>query len=133
MASTNRRYYFAARNEKTDHGYMINFVNIPQASAVGATYEETVYYSYRVLADFLSHLPDGEAALAAYSLTSLPKTTDDNVFYSLVSVTSDFDPHKMVTHFTLPQAPPEEIRRKANELAKLVHHQDKAREAAGLS
>ena len=129
MATSTRRYYFAARNEKTDHGYMINFVNIPQASAVGSTYEEAVYYSYRVLADFLSHLPDGEAALTAYSLTSLPKAKEEDVFYSLVSVTPDFDPHRMVTHFTLPQAPPAEIRRKASELAKLVHHQDKAREA----
>ncbi|WP_390406932.1 hypothetical protein [Lacticaseibacillus jixiensis] len=130
MADKARRYYFAARNEKTDHGYMINFVNIPQASAVGATYEEAVYYSYRVLSDYLSHLPEGEAATTAYSLAELPKGRSANVFYSLVSVTPDFNPHKMVTHFTLPQAPPAEIRRKASELAKLVNHQNKAREAA---
>lgn len=130
MADKTRRYYFAARNEQTDHGYTINFVNIPEASAMGSTYEEAVYYSYRVLADFLSHLPDGEAALTAYSHAELPKAKTEGVFYSLVSVTPDFDPHRMVTHFTLPQAPPAEIRRKASELAKLVHHQDKAREAA---
>ena len=124
-----RRYYFAARNEQTEHGFQISFVNIPQASALGSTYEEAVYYSYRVLADFLRHLPEGEAALAAYSLTTLPKAKTEGVFYSLVSVTPDFDPHRMVTHFTLPQAPPAEIRRKASELAKLVRHQDRAREA----
>lgn len=130
MADKTRRYYFAARNEETAHGYEISFVNIPQAQAVGATYEEAVYYSYRVLADFLSHLPQDEAALTAYTHATLPSAKADNVFYSLVSVTPDFDPHKMVTHFTLPQAPPAEIRRKASQLAKLVHHQNKAREAA---
>ncbi|MFD1431942.1 hypothetical protein [Lacticaseibacillus yichunensis] len=125
MAKTTRRYYFAARNERTTHGYRINFVNIPQAEASGTTYEETVYYSYRVLAEFLAHLPKDEAALTAYTLNQMPDTEDNNVFYSLVSVTPDFDPHKMVTHFTLPQAPPAEIRRKASKLAQLVAHQSK--------
>ncbi|WP_179395147.1 hypothetical protein [Lacticaseibacillus absianus] len=120
MAKTTRRYYFAARNEKTPNGYTISFVNIPHAQAVGVTYEETVYYSYRVLSDFLSHLPDDEAALTAYTLAQIPDSEEPNVFYSLVSVTPDYDPHKMLTDFTLPQAPPAEIRRRAGELANLV-------------
>ncbi|WP_125702866.1 hypothetical protein [Lacticaseibacillus daqingensis] len=120
MPKTTRRYYFAARNEKTPHGYTISFVNIPHAQAVGVIYEETVYYSYRVLADFLAHLPADEAALTAYTLTQLPASEEPNVFYSLVSVTPDFNPHKMTTDFTLPQAPPAEIRRRAAQLAGLI-------------
>lgn len=124
MSQPKRHYYFAARNQKTANGYMISFVNIPKAQAVGATYEETVYYSYRVLEEFLSHLPAGEAALTAYTLRTVPETEEPGVFYSLVSVTPDFDPHKMETHFTLPQAPPEEIRRKASKLAQLAGHRN---------
>lgn len=95
MAKTGRHYYFVARNEKTKTGYHISFPNIPNAEAVGTTYEETVYYSYRVLADFLSHLPKQEAEIRAYTLSDIPDTVASNVFYSLVSVTPDFDPHKM--------------------------------------
>ncbi len=112
MAKTGRHYYFVARNEKTKTGYHISFPNIPNAEAVGTTYEETVYYSYRVLADFLSHLPKQEAEIRAYTLSDIPDTVASNVFYSLVSVTPDFDPHKMETHFTLPQTPPADIRQK---------------------
>lgn len=118
-----RHYNFVAKNEKTAHGYVISFVNIPAAQAVGATYEEAVYYSYRVLSDFLAHLPADEVALTAYTLADIPDATSQDVFYSLVSVTPDFDPHKMTTHFTLPQTPPAEIRRKASKLAKLVARQ----------
>lgn len=115
-----RHYNFIAKNTKTPHGYEISFPNIPAAQAVGANYEEAAYYSYRVLADFLKHLPQDEAAITAYSLTTIPDTADPNVFYSQVAVTPDFDPHKMVTHFTLPQAPPAEIRAKAKRLAGLA-------------
>ena len=45
MAKTGCHYYFVARNEKTKTGYHISFPNIPNAEAVGTTYEETVYYS----------------------------------------------------------------------------------------
>ncbi|MGO3582342.1 MAG: hypothetical protein ACTJER_03300, partial [Lacticaseibacillus paracasei] len=92
--------------------------------AVGTTYEETVYYSYRVLADFLSHLPKQKAEIRAYTLSDIPDTVSSNVFYSLVSVTPDFDPHKMETHFTLPQTPPADIRQKAAKLAGLVTPND---------
>ncbi|RND75547.1 hypothetical protein FAM18133_01188 [Lacticaseibacillus paracasei] len=74
MAKTGRHYYFVARNEKTKTGYHISFPNIPNAEAVGTTYEETVYYSYRVLADFLSHLPKQEAEIRAYTLSDIPDT-----------------------------------------------------------
>ncbi|WP_225046990.1 hypothetical protein [Lacticaseibacillus kribbianus] len=128
MVKTTRRYYFAARNAKTPHGYEINFVNIPHAQAVGVTYEETVYYAYRVLADFLLHLPE-DADLADYTLHQIPVSEDENVFYSLVSATPDFDPHKMMTDFTLSQAAPLEIRRQADRIARLVAH---ARDLAAL-
>ena len=124
MAKTGRHYYFVARNEKTKTGYHISFPNIPNAEAVGTTYEETVYYSYRVLADFLSHLPKQEAEIRAYTLSDIPDTVSSNVFYSLVRVTPDFDPHKMETHFTLPQTPPADIRQKAAKLAGLVTPND---------
>lgn len=124
MAKTGRHYYFVARNEKTKTGYHISFPNIPNVEAVGTTYEETVYYSYRVLADFLSHLPKQEAEIRAYTLSDIPDTVSSNVFYSLVSATPDFDPHKMETHFTLPQTPPADIRQKAAKLAGLVTPND---------
>ena len=123
MAAAIRHYNFIAKNKKTAHGYEISFPNIPAAQAVGENYEEAAYYSYRVLADFLKHLPAGEAALTAYTLTTIPAATEPDVIYSQVSVTDDFDPHKMVTHFTLPQAPPAEIRAKARQLAALAERQ----------
>ncbi|WP_262314866.1 hypothetical protein [Lacticaseibacillus parakribbianus] len=128
MVKTTQRFYFAARNAKTAHGYEINFVNVPHAQAVGVTYEETVYYAYRVLADFLLHLPE-DAKVSDYTLRQIPESEDENVFYSLVSATPDFDPHKMTTHFTLPQAGPAEIRRQGDRLAHLVAH---ARDLAAL-
>ena len=120
MAKATRHYFFAARNEKNAHGYTIQFVNIPQLTAQGVTYQETVYYAYRVLASFLQSLPKNAAALKAYTLNTIPDTDDPNVFYSLVSVTEDFDPHQMMMHFTLPQAPPDEIKRMAGQLAHLT-------------
>ncbi|MFD1441961.1 MULTISPECIES: hypothetical protein [Lacticaseibacillus] len=126
MAKATRRYFFAARNEKTPDGYLIQFVNMPELTAKGTTYQETVYYAYRVLANFLLGLPKKSAPLSAYTLTSLPDDEPDpNVFYSLVSATEDFDPHKMEMHFTLPQAPPDEIRRMGGQLAHLTTYHQK--------
>ena len=62
--------------------------------------------------------------IRAYTLSDIPDTVSSNVFYSLVSVTPDFDPHKMETHFTLPQTPPADIRQKAAKLAGLVTPND---------
>ncbi|KRM72474.1 hypothetical protein [Lacticaseibacillus brantae] len=120
MPTTNRRYFFVAKNERTAHGYTITFVNLPHLFALGENYDETVYYAYRVLSDYLTHAPKQEAATAAYALTTLPTEVPDNVFYSLVSVTEDFDPHKMENYFTLAQRPPEEIRTNANKIANLI-------------
>jgi outer membrane lipoprotein-sorting protein len=121
MAQTGRRYFFVAKNTKTKSGYTIEFLNIPQLYASGVTYIEAVYYSYRVLADFLNQLPDDEAALAAYTLSSIPDNKDDT-FYTIISVPGDFDPHKMQTTFTIAQSLPEEIRNQADKLSHLVDY-----------
>lgn len=119
MPDTQHRYFFVAKNTKTDHGYTIEFLNIPQLYASGETYAETVYYSYRVLADFLKQLPQEEAAITAYTLSAIPDNTD-NTFYSIVSVPSDFNPHRMNTTFTISQALPDDIRKQAAQLSHLV-------------
>ncbi len=123
-AKTERRYFFVAKNVKTDSGYTIEFLNIPHVSASGVTYAETVYYSYRALSDFLSQLPEGEAALAAYTLAGIPENAE-NTFYSIVSVPSDYNPHKMTTTFTIAQTLPDEIRNQAAKLSHLVEYDDK--------
>ncbi|KRO16684.1 hypothetical protein [Lacticaseibacillus saniviri] len=122
-AST-RRLFFVSHTIKTDRGYSIKFPNIPNGYAKGTTYEETLYYAYRVLSDFLSHLPKDEVAMTAYTLRDLPEVDSDNDFYALVSVPENFDPHQMRTYFTLPQVPPAEIRQKANAIAKIISNQE---------
>lgn len=122
ITETNQRYFFVAKNTQTATGFQISFTNIPHAQASGVTYEETVYYAYRVLADFLSHLPEGELALTAYTLHNLPQEATPATFYSLVGVTPDFDPHKMTTTFILEQAPPDAIRREAARIADRIAH-----------
>jgi len=73
------------------------------------------------LSDYLTHQPREEATMAAYALSNIPEQVPENIFYSVVSVTADFDPHKMETYFTLPQMPPEDVRQNANKIAKLIN------------
>lgn len=121
MADRTRHYFFVAKNTKTKTGYTIEFPTIPNLFASGVTYLEAVYYSYRVLSDFLKQLPHDEAALAAYTLSSIPDNKE-NTFYTIVSVPGDFDPHQMQTTFTIAQNLPEEIRRQADKLSHLVEY-----------
>ncbi|WP_155286540.1 hypothetical protein [Lacticaseibacillus zhaodongensis] len=121
VSKKERHYFFVAKNVKTDHGYTIEFLNIPHLYASGVTYIETVYYSYRVLADFLNQLPDDEAAVTAYTLSSIPEN-EDHTFYTIISAPSDFDPHKMTTTFTIAQTLPAEIRKQAETLSHLVDY-----------
>lgn len=123
MTQTGRHYFFVAKNTKTEAGYHISFPTIPNLFASGVTYLEAVYYAYRVLSDFLQQLPDNEAALAAYTLSSIPDNVE-NTFYTIVSTTSDFDPHKMQTTFTIAQNLPDEIRRQAEKISRLVDYHD---------
>lgn len=125
MTQTGRHYFFVAKNTKTDAGYNISFPSIPNLFASGVTYLEAVYYSYRVLADFLQQLPDDEAALAAYTLSAIPENVA-STFYTIVSVPSDFNPHQMQTTFTIAQNLPEEIRRQADKLSHLVDYHESA-------
>lgn len=119
------KYIFGAKNIKTRDGYQINFLNIPHIFAKGTTYEETVYYSYRVLSHFLTQITDKSEDIEAYTfhkVSDLDLTED--TFYSLILVTPDLDPHKMETSFILPQATADHISDEAEIIGKMINFQN---------
>ncbi|MCH4170651.1 MAG: hypothetical protein LKF36_05415 [Lactobacillus sp.] len=124
QAESNQNFVFGVKNTKTNDGYTINFINIPQIFAKGKTYEETVYYSYRVLANFLLPFSDNLEKIKAYTFRTVD-TVDmsENTFYSLITVTGDLDPHKMETAFILPQTTAAHVNQEADMLSKLINYQ----------
>lgn len=92
-------YLFLALNQSTPLGCTIEFVDLPTTVTRGAVYDETVYYSYRVLAQYLMTLDDPASAATA---KDLPLIAPEDAFYSLVSVEPDLNPHHMQTHLITP-------------------------------
>lgn len=119
------KFIFGVKNVKTHDGYMITFLNIPNIFAKGVTYEETVYYSYRVLSNFLTPLAAKPESIEKYTFHKASdfELTDDS-FYSIISATPDLDPHKMETSFILPQTTSAHIGQEADMLSKLINYQN---------
>ncbi|MFD1672711.1 hypothetical protein ACFQ5M_11420 [Agrilactobacillus yilanensis] len=119
------KFVFGAKNIKTHEGYMITFLDIPNIFAKGVTYEETVYYSYRVLSNFLTPLIGKTESIDKYTFHRVADMdlTDDS-FYSLILATPDLDPHKMETSFILPQTTADHVGQEADALSKLINYQN---------
>ncbi|MCD2257463.1 hypothetical protein ACNAN0_05580 [Agrilactobacillus fermenti] len=123
--SNELKYVFGAKNTKTETGYQIEFINIPKIYAKGTTYEETVYYSYRVLANFLTSLEHDPKRIQKYTLQmSQAMKPNKNVFYSIILADPSLDPHQMETSFILPQATAETIGTEATALSRLLNYQN---------
>lgn len=119
------KFVFGAKTIKTHEGYMITFLNIPNIFAKGVTYEETVYYSYRVLANFLAPLVGKTEQIEKYTFHQVADLDlTDNSFYTLILATADLDPHKMETSFILPQTTSDHIGQEADSLGKLLNYQN---------
>ncbi|KRN29763.1 hypothetical protein IV38_GL000652 [Lactobacillus selangorensis] len=115
------RYVFGVLNLKTDAGYEIHFLNIPDLSAKGVTYAETLYYAYRVLSHFLEPFKEDAAQILQYTFRELPIfKKDKNSFLTLITVTHDLDPHKMEMTFLLPQTRASELADEADQVGRLI-------------